>query len=252
MRERFGIFAADRVEVPALHFRRGGKKLLVASHGITSEKTEEGLYERFVEQMPLDYDALLFDFRGHGDSSLDSMEVTIAGELLDLMAVFHWAQKKGYSAIDHVATSFGASITLLAASAYGLPFLRKVAFWNPVVSYRNTFIAATVEWGKTFFDQAAIGDLADRPYTRISESQFYISARMTQELLLLHPENVEWPSSVPLLILHGSNDTAVPVSDSTEYASRNKAHINILEGVDHGFDAKAQEAIQLTLAWLRE
>ena len=110
MNEKLRLRAVDDTEIPALHIKRNGKYLLIASHGITSEKTEEGLYERFVELLPASYDAILFDFRGHGESNLDSMEVTITGELLDLMAVFHWARKQNYSAIDHVATSFGASI----------------------------------------------------------------------------------------------------------------------------------------------
>ena len=252
MKEKLRIRAVDDTEIPALHIKRGGKYLLIASHGITSEKTEEGLYERFVELLPASYDAILFDFRGHGESNLDSMKVTIAGELLDLMAVFRWARKQNYSAIDHVATSFGSSITLLAVSAYGLVFLRRVAFWNPVISYQNTFINGTPEWGKTFFNQTTKDELADRAYTQISDSKFRISAQMTQELLLLHPENVRWPESIPLFVLHGDQDTLVPVSDAKAYARANNARIKILEGVDHGFDHRANEAMQLTASWLQE
>jgi len=250
--KKLNLISADKTPVPAIHFRRGGVRLIVASHGITAEKTEGGLYNRLIEQLPPDYDAVLFDFRGHGDSPLSSIDVTIAGELLDLMAVFNWARAQNYSSIDYVATSFGASIGLLAVDAYGLEILRKVAFWNPVISYRNTFINSTVEWGKEFFNQKNVYELSSRPFTKIVEEKFRISALMTQELLLLHPERVKWPTSIPLLILHGDSDSLVPVDDAKRYAHDNGAKLKIFEGVDHGFEHATNEAILYTILWLQD
>ncbi|MGY8632576.1 alpha/beta hydrolase [Bradyrhizobium sp. 14AA] len=252
MNEKKEILAADQNPIPALHIRRGGKRLMVASHGIDSEKTESGLYLRFAELLPKDYDLLLFDFRGSGDSSLDSMGMTVAGALLDLMAVFNWAREQKYSTLEHIATSFGASITLLAASVYDLSFLRKAVFWNPVISYQNTFIQGMPEWGRTFFNQRRTDELSRRPYTKITDSEFKISPLLTQELLLLNPEKVAWPKTIPLLIVHGSNDTLVPVSDAQDYGQRNGVRVEVLSGVDHGFDHKEREAIDLTISWLTE
>jgi pimeloyl-ACP methyl ester carboxylesterase len=251
-KQKLRLYSADKNVVPATHIKRGGTRLIVASHGITVERTEGGLYDQFIERLPPAYDAVLFDFRGHGKSSLSSIKTTITGELLDLMTVFNWARDQGYSTIDYIATSFGASIGLLAIDAYGLEFLRKVVFWNPVINYRNTFINSTVEWAKEFFDQKSIYELSVRQFTRISDEKFRISALMTQEMLVLHPEKVKWPTSLPLLILHGDSDTMVPVKDAEHYASENGVKIKVLKGVDHGFEHLTDEAIHFTVSWLRD
>lgn len=252
MLNAFTLTSADLNKVPVHLIKRGGRRLVIASHGITSEKTEDGLYTKFAGRLPEEFDTALFDFRGHGASELSTEQTTIAGEVLDLMTVFNWARTQPYLSIDHVATSFGASISLLALSAYRLEFLRRVAFWNPVTNYQNTFIDGTREWGRTFFNQASTDELSVRQFTTITDTSFHISALMTQELLLLHPEEVKWPSSIPLFILHGDKDSLVPVSDAREYARRNNAKITILHGVDHGFDHLVDEAMQLTASWLEK
>lgn len=253
MPTQIDLTAADSHSIPALHFKFGAPSLLIASHGITTEKTEEGIYTRFAEQiLPPEFDTLLFDFRGHGDSALPSSEVTVAGEILDFMAIVQWAQNQNYRRICHLGTSFGASITLLAASVYDLNFFSRVVFWNPVISFWNTFIEAQVEWGREYFDQANLIDLSNRPFTQIPETDFQISAQMTQELLLLKPEKTRWPQSMPLLIIHGNKDTLVPYEDTQTYAHANDPHVKceILDGVDHGFDDQIEYAMEITKEWL--
>jgi pimeloyl-ACP methyl ester carboxylesterase len=225
------------------------------SHGITTEKTEEGIYTRFAQDvLPPQFDTLAFDFRGHGESTMPSVEVTIAGEILDLMAILRWAREQNYRTLSHLATSFGSSITLLTASIYDLTFLSAVVFWNPVVNYRNTFIDAKVEWGKTFFDQKKVEELAYRPFIRIPETDFSISARMTQELLLMKPEATKWPRKVPLLIVHGDKDTLVPFEDAKAYAKAQnpQAKFVSMRRVDHGFDDNIEEVMTLTQNWLSQ
>jgi pimeloyl-ACP methyl ester carboxylesterase len=244
------IATPDGHEVIARHYDRGMSNLLIASHGIDSEKTEGGIYEQLSTQLAQSHDALLFDFRGHGESAVPPVEATIAGEILDLMAVLNWAKLKRFKQIDHVASSFGASITVLAADAYGIGMLRRVVFWNPVVNYRMTFTHAATEWGRSFFDQERIADLATRKATQIADSSFLISSLMTQELLVIHPEVVRWPPKIPALILHGELDTAVPVNASRNFAKLNGIQFEMVAGVDHGFDDKIDIVIRRTCAWL--
>lgn len=252
-KKEFRLESADGHKIPVLHFLSGAKNLLIASHGITSEKTEEDIYTSFAKSsLPPEFDMLVFDFRGHGESSMSSQDVTIAGEILDLMAVFRWAKGQKYESVCHLATSFGSSITLLAASVYDLSFLSKVVFWNPVISYFNTFIDAKVEWGKEFFNQNNFEELSIRPFTSIPETDFKISAIMTQEMLFMAPEKTKWPQDLPLLIIHGDNDTLVPYDDAVDYSRQNNSKTEFigLKGVDHGFDHKIDQAMALTKEWL--
>jgi len=249
------INAADGHILPTIHYKHGARKLVVASHGITSEKTEGGIYTTFAESiLASNFDVLLFDFRGHGDSPISSKDTTVSGEILDLMAVFRWARAQGYSSIQLVAASFGASILLLAASQYDIKFLTSVVLWNPVISYETTFIRASVSWGRTFFDQTETDELAYRVETWIPDSSFAISAQMTQELLFFHPELTVWPWQVPLLVFHGSSDTLVPWQDAKNYVDRcvSSSHMefNLVSGVDHGFEDQLQSVMCNTSNWL--
>lgn len=251
--KQFRLESADGHKIPVLHYYSGAKNLLIATHGITSEKTEEDIYTSFAQSfLQSDFDLLVFDFRGHGESSMPSQDVTIAGEVLDLMAVFKWSKEQKYNSVCHLATSFGASITLLVASVYDLSFISKVVFWNPVINYFNTFIDAKVEWGKEFFNQKNLEELSLRPFTSIPETDFRISAIMTQEMLFMSPEKTNWPQNLPLLIVHGDNDTLVPYDDAVAYSRQNNSITEFvgLEGVDHGFDDKIKQAMKLTKEWL--
>ncbi len=137
------IEAADGHSVAAIHLKTGAESLVILSHGITSEKNEDGIYSRLAEtKLAAHFDSIRFDFRGHGESALSSRESTISGEILDLMAVFGWARRQQYRRVFHLATSFGGSITLLAAQCFDLSFLSAVAFWSPVIDYDRTFIQA--------------------------------------------------------------------------------------------------------------
>ena len=225
------------------------------SHGITTDKEEDGLYTEFAESLLApSFDSIRFDFRGHGESRVPSEQTTVAGELLDLMAVVKWARESGHRKIFHLATSFGASVTLLALSRFSFNDLSAVVFWNPVIDYHNTFIEPKVEWAREFFDQKEETELAYRAGTKVSETDFVIGPLMTMELLLLHPEQTIWPSSPPLLIIHGDADTCVPFSDAEEYMIRNHDSVTLhrVPGVDHGFDDKIQDVCQQTVQWFEE
>ena len=249
------ITAADGHVVPNNAVLQGSDSLVVMSHGITTGKDEDGLYTEFAEQVlaPL-FDSIRFDFRGHGESAIPSNQATVAGELLDLMAVMKWARESGHRKIFHLATSFGASVTLLALSRFSFNDLSAVVFWNPVISYRNTFIHPKVEWAREFFDQKTEEELAYRTGTKVPETEFVIGPQMTVELLLLAPEQTTWPPSLPLLIVHGDADTCVPFSDAEEYVTRNSDHVTLhrVPGVDHGFDDKIQDVFQQTVQWFKE
>ncbi|MFZ3058381.1 MAG: alpha/beta fold hydrolase [Candidatus Methanoperedens sp.] len=247
------IEAADKHRVRNILVDAGSNNLVILAHGITSEKNEDGIYTRFAEKILFpDFDSIRFDFRGHGDSQRPPIEMKVSGEILDLMAVIAWARQH-YKRIHLVATSFGASITLLSSSIFDLNFLLSVTMWNPVINYRNTFINSTVGWGKEFFDQSSIEELAYRPYTKIPESEFFICPELTIEFLLLHPEKVVWPEKIPLLIIHGTGDTVVPYEDAVNFSKQNKnVSFHTIPNVDHGFDEKIEEVYEVTKTWINK
>jgi pimeloyl-ACP methyl ester carboxylesterase len=245
------IEAADGHSVAAIHLKTGAESLVILSHGITSEKNEDGIYSRLAEtKLAAHFDSIRFDFRGHGESALSSRESTISGEILDLMAVFGWARRQQYRRVFHLATSFGGSITLLAAQCFDLSFLSAVAFWSPVIDYDRTFIHSETPWAREFFDQATVDELAYRVGTPVPETAFVIGPVMTTEMLLMRPQATEWPSRIPLLIVHGDADSAVPLGPAREFVQRNSgARLHVVPGVDHGYDNALEAVFELTTTW---
>lgn len=247
------LTAADGHRIRNVFHSCGSRDLLILAHGIDTEKDEGGIFSRFAEEVIGDtFDSIRFDFRGHGQSNIKPIETTISGEILDLMAVLGWASSQAYDGLQIVAASFGASITLLALMGFDLSSVQSIVMWNPVINYRNTFIESTVEWGREFFNQSSVNELAIRSFTPIPESNFKISPRMTVEMLILHPEQAARNLSKPFLVIHGSNDTMVPASDARSFcidAGRPSAYQEI-PGVDHGFEDKIEMVYSLTRSWL--
>lgn len=249
------ITAADGHLIPHKVVRNGSDAVVIISHGITANKEEGGLYTEFAEQLLAPaFDNIRFDFRGHGESAITSENLTVTGALLDLMAVVQWARNSGYRKLYHLATSFGGSISLLAFSRFSFCDFSAVAFWNPVVSYHNTFIEPKVGWAKTFFDQQNVDELAYRPGTGILNTNFTISPQMTMELLLLRPEETVWPAQPPLLLFHGDADAHVPFSDAVEYVQRNRETVTLrhFAGAQHGFKGYRDELCRETIQWFEK
>lgn len=249
------IKAADGHIVPHKTVLNGSDAVVIISHGITANKDEGGLYSELAEQfLAPDFDSIRFDFRGHGESALPSNQITITGELLDFMAVVQWARESGYRKIFHLASSFGASISLLAFSRFSFSDFSAVTFWNPVTNYHNTFIEPQVEWAKTFFDQATVDELAYRPGTHIPPNNFTLSPQMTMELLLLHPERTVWPAQPPLLVFHGDADVHVPFSDAAAYTEKNRQNVTLrcIAGASHGFKGYRDELCRETVKWFKQ
>ena len=246
------IRAADQNEIPATLVANGSDKLAILSHGITSYKDENGIYTRFVDEfLSPAFDSIRFDFRGHGDSRTPTRDVTVAGEILDFMAVVKWSREQKYKQLVHVAASFGCSITLLSAARFDLRDFARIVFWNPVIDYDHTFIQATVPWGKTFFNQERTDDLAHREGTPIPLTHFTLGPCMTIELLQMRPQETVWPTEVPLLIVHGDRDKFVPHQDVVDYCARNTGvTFKSIAGADHGFGSQIAEVYATTRNWL--
>ena len=41
-----------------------------------------------------------------------------------------------------------------------------------------------------------------------------LGPEMLMDLLCMHPESTAWPKGLPLLIIHGDHDTAVPFQET--------------------------------------
>ena len=109
------LMTPDGHNIAAIHKSRGASRVVLLCHGITAEKNEGGLYTSFAQALAEHgLDSFRFDFRGHGESSINSADASIAGMVIDLDTVLSRLSEH-YITVDIVAASFGASIVLLLA-----------------------------------------------------------------------------------------------------------------------------------------
>ncbi|MHC1728373.1 MAG: alpha/beta hydrolase family protein [Syntrophobacteraceae bacterium] len=249
------IPAADGHIVPATLVCAGQKRLVIMSHGITGDREEEGVHSGFAELLfEQGFDSIRFDFRGHGKSAIASRDAAISGMMLDFMAVVRWAREQNYQDLFHVATSFGASITLMCVGGFSFSDFAAVTFWNPVIDYGHVFVNPLTEWGRKHFGQVNRDELPYRPGVSLSDGAIVVGPQMMMELFVLRPQDTVWPKCPPLLIIHGDRDTCVSCEDSKSYHAKNFESVTLytLPGADHGFGDKLFEAYEATLGWFAE
>jgi alpha/beta superfamily hydrolase len=206
-------------------------------HGIDSHKQEyldmhAVLAQRLAERGVA---SLRFDFRGHGESSGTNLDFDVSGQIIDLDAAVRWLGANGHDNSRKVflGVSFGAAPGLFW-SLTRAPFAR-VCLFAPVLSYKDTFLEPTTEWGRAAFNPRGFRHAAEHGYLVLDES-FRVSIKLIEEMRLLDPRRglaAFGPGSV--LAIHGTADSLVPCSTTQELtATHPNVEVRIIPGMDHG------------------
>jgi pimeloyl-ACP methyl ester carboxylesterase len=254
------IRSIDGYEIPAVfHHARTDLKnrtnvdLVVLAHGIFSNKDERG---RFIRQANLHVnngcEVIRFDFRGHGEHSIQSKDVTIGGMIIDFHSVLKYAKSITDGKIFVVASSFGAGILLLYLQTSRKICPDRMVFLNPVVDYRATMLQAVLQWGKNLFNEAGFKELEKTGYITL-EGGFKMRAEMVMELDILRPYYTFKILEIPTRVIHGDKDSKVPYSVVKEESMVSKyVDFQTIFGADHAFkpDQHEKKSFDLILGWL--
>lgn len=257
---RVSIPNIDGTKVPAVwHFcqedrkRKGDADIVILAHGIFSDKDERG---RFIRQAKLHVErgseSIRFDFRGHGEHSLPSRDVTVCGMILDFKSVLDYAKSRTKGRLFVVASSFGASILLLYLQTANKSRPSRIVLLNPVVDYKATLLEATLPWGKGLFNEAGFEELERTGFITLEEG-FRMKAEMVTELDLLRPYETFKTLSIPTRVIHGNKDSKVPYSVTRKHAMTSSyVDFQTITGADHAFKPIAHErtSFDLILDWL--
>ena len=212
-------------------------------HGITSEKGEEGKYERLAERLAGDgFESLRFSFRGHGASDGKQEAVTIAGELTDLFSVLRHLNALDTPLAAVVASSFGA-VSLLSLLAKLPPFCRRLVLWNPVLDLDDTFLHPSPPWGRRNFGWDRVWEAMRRDGVVKVDGAFRLPAVLFLEMERYDVEESFRHVDVPILAIHGTADSFVSFR-VTERACAASSHAELvaIDGSDHGFQRPEEEA----------
>lgn len=223
------------------------KGMILLVHGIASEKEEGGLYTRLAAALAeAGFDSLRFDFRGHGQSSGNSVDMTIRGETEDLSAAVACARQHSNAPMGILAASFGTVSTMNYLQAHS--DIHTLVLWNPVLDLQHTFIRPQMPWGKALFsdekrmemEQTGVLRIGAHPYGRalFDEMEEHFPYRVLEEL------------AVPVLTVHGDRDEITSYDLSMRYGAPNaNSETLTLSGVGHGFGAKSGQAVEASVAW---
>lgn len=157
-------------------------KAIILAHGITVDKDEDGIFTDLSEYLKDNGFAIFrFDFRGHGESKGNSVDMTIQGELMDLEAALSVVKRQGYKSIGLLGASFGGGIATLFVPEHQ-DKIKCLCLWNPVLNYDHCFINPTLPWLRRRKDQMK-KDLLEKGWTTLGSRKFKIGKSLFEEMV---------------------------------------------------------------------
>jgi pimeloyl-ACP methyl ester carboxylesterase len=197
-------------------------------HGFaSSQRGEKAAY--FLERFVARGDAYLtFDLRGHGASSGTMAELTVTRALADVETMLAWARER-FTRVVVIGSSFGGQLAAWAAAR------------DPNVIAANLLIAPAF----AFYENRA-RDLGPEGEARL-RAEGYAIVRNEWVTTTIGRELVDDAAGygldrllplyrTPTLILHGTEDTTVPLAGSVEFVRRSAARpleLVAIAGGDH-------------------
>jgi len=229
------------------------QKAIILAHGITADKDESGVFVALAELLKDNGFAVFrFDFRGSGESEGKSVDLTIKGEMDDLVAAVDEVKSAGYVQLGLLGASFGGSITIFYFAKH-VGQVHCLCLWNPVLNYDPCFLHPITPWVKNKVGHMK-RDFEEKGWTTLGSAKFIIGKQLFDEMEKLFPYKELKKIKIPIVILHGTEDKHAPYEDSKQYIEGVGELVTIV-GAGHGFHEKGviqEKALQSTLAFFKK
>ncbi|MCL6638107.1 MAG: alpha/beta hydrolase [Firmicutes bacterium] len=223
----------------------GRNTLIIICHGFTGGKEGGGRAVAMAEALAgMGYSTLLFDFTGSGESEGDFAGTSLTRHVADITAAVDFGLNRGFEQVVTVGRSFGGAAVVCHGAldrrvggvcAWAAPArLEEVfsAFADRSRTVSGDLIPLSGERGTVYLHRDFFSDLARHDVPAAAAA--------------LSPR--------PLLVLHGSDDTVVPLENARllySAAGEPKA-IHIVPGADHQFTGRHEEAWEALFNWLKK
>lgn len=247
------IEGKSRHSIPAL-LEDSGKRdhLVVLSHGIFVDRSENGRFDRLAPRLSaVGIASVRMDLAGHGRSEVRSVDATVESLALDLRDVLHWASRN-YAHVSLLASSFSGALLSLLARDPTIPSLRRIVMWNPVLDFRNVFTEAEMPEMADMFSASAMQELDEIGYF-YPVPHFQMSQAFVFGLDHYDVPKAYLDLAVPHLVLHGDKDELVSFGHTTRIVLDNPhSSLEIVAGGVHAFSQSGheQQAAELTVQYL--
>lgn len=209
--------------------------LLVHGGGVTRE--EGGFFTRLaIGLAESGIASLRYDLRGHGESDGRPEESSLAAHLNDIRtALDQLRTATGVSTAHLLGTSFGGGLTAYYAAKHP-DGLNRLVLLNPQLNYKNRYIEQKPYWVDDVLSEEKTAELERQGYLDHSPTVKH-SRAFLNEVFWIRPNQVIGEITVPTLLVHGTEDTFVPVETSRQAAQELRVTHRLIEieGAQHGF-----------------
>ena len=220
------------------------RRVVLGVHGMGGSAMDD-IQVSIAEEMEMFYSAAVrFDFPGHGENPTEGpLELTACTEALMTVAQFAKAQFPEVEDLCIFATGFGAYITLVCLEELlDLPGNIKLVVQTPSVRMHETLLAMKNINRETLWamDKVSFARLA-RP---IEVTYSFYEQLANNIVLTTHP--------IPMLILHGEEDSYIRMDDIQQFHRINEdSKLVIIPGTSHRFleDGAWDMVLDLTRDW---
>ena len=214
------LYTADGETIAYEHYKQGFNSVVIICPGFYNSKINRWM-QKTVELVLTKYDVIIFDFRGHGQSSGDF--TWSAKEHMDVDAVADYAKAAGYKHVGIVAFSLGAASSVNAASK------RNDIDSMVLISCPSSFRMVDFH----FWEPEMFSDLQDN-----IESKWQGKGARTTHIFMHKEkpiENIKLIKDTPMLFIHGDKDWVIKDKHSRRlYDTTNtKKKLEIIEGGLH-------------------
>ena len=218
------------------------RRVVLGVHGFGGS-TQDAIQEGIAEEMVMFRSASVrFDFPAHGES--EENELTLHGCVDSLLTVARWIREE-YEDVEDLcifATGFGAYVTLVALEELlEMPGKIKLVIQTPSVMMHETVLTMLKTNRETLWAMDHKRVPADRPFD-VTYS-FYEELRQ-HVVLTTHP--------IPMLILHGEEDSYIRMYDIQQFHRINEdSKLVIIPGTSHRFleEGAWDMVLDLTRDW---
>jgi len=208
--------------------------VLVHGGGVTRD--EAGFFTRIAERLAdAGIASLRFDLRGHGESEGRQEELTLAGVLADIDAAIQASRELVADVpVNLLAASFSGGISAYYTIAHP-DTVRRLVLINPLLNYRKRFVDDKPYWTNGQIDEEAAARLAADGYLEHNPT-FKLSRPLLNEVFYLRPHEALDQIQLPVLIVHGTGDTFIPIESSRGLVDLlgDRARLLEIEGAQHG------------------